>query len=114
MSTRRRNGAAGISDKRASVAHQTTPAAIEAIVVAFAANRCLADIKRKSYTGCANTLCRAPTLPGETIMPLRKGKSAATISKNIQTEMAHGKPQKQAVAIALSKAGKSKNRKQKK
>jgi hypothetical protein len=44
-------------------------------------------------------------------MPLRKGKSAATISKNIQAEMSHGKPQKQAVAIALNAAKKSKNRK---
>lgn len=37
-------------------------------------------------------------------MPLLSGKSRAVISANIKTEMAHGKPQKQAVAIALSKA----------
>ena len=37
-------------------------------------------------------------------MPLQPGKSKKTISSNIKTEMHAGKPQKQAVAIALSKA----------
>ena len=40
-------------------------------------------------------------------MPLAKGKSKKTISKNIATEMHAGKPQKQAIAIGLSEARRS-------
>lgn len=44
-------------------------------------------------------------------MPLAKGSSKKVISKNIKTEMEHGKPQKQAIAISMHMAGKSKPKK---
>lgn len=43
-------------------------------------------------------------------MPLAKGSSRKTISKNIRTEIAAGRPKKQAIAIALSTAGKGRKK----
>lgn len=55
-----------------------------------------------------------PPLTQELKMPLQKGKSKQAISNNIRTEMHERKPQKQAIAIAMSVAGKSKKPKGKK
>ena len=46
-------------------------------------------------------------------MPLRKGKSQKAISTNIRRLRKEGRPQRQAVAIAMNVAGKSKRRKAK-
>jgi hypothetical protein len=44
-------------------------------------------------------------------MPLMRGSSKHVISENIRTSMHEGKPQAQSIAIAMSKAGKSKKKK---
>jgi len=43
-------------------------------------------------------------------MPLKKGSSRATVSHNIRKEMKAGRSRKQAVAIALNAAGKSRKK----
>jgi hypothetical protein len=43
-------------------------------------------------------------------MPLKTGSSKKVISENIKAERHSGKPEKQSIAIAMSKAGKSKKK----
>lgn len=47
-------------------------------------------------------------------MPLKKGYSKKSISKNIKTEIKAGRPRKQAIAIALNVARKAKRSRRRK
>lgn len=74
------------------------------------------------FAGCLTLsvpqcLCNQPALSGllllERPMPLIKSPSKAAVSKNIKAEMKAGKPQKQAVAIALSVQEQAKKKRKK-
>lgn len=43
-------------------------------------------------------------------MPLKRGSSQKVVSSNIRTEIKAGRPRKQAIAIALRKAGKARKK----
>jgi biotin operon repressor len=49
-------------------------------------------------------------LKKETAIPLKKGKSDKAVSANIRTLRKEGRPAKQAIAISLKKAGRSRKK----
>ena len=57
--------------------------------------------------GKEKTIIKVFALEEPYFMPLKKGTSKKVVKSNIKTEMESGKPQKQAIAIALSTARKS-------
>lgn len=72
------------------------------LFVRSAIRKSLLDIKATPVT------IYLPPFKRDRTMPLEPGKSRAAISKNIRKEMQKGKPQNQAIAIAMNQAGMSK------
>lgn len=72
------------------------------LFVRSAIRKTLLDITDKPFT------MYLPSFKKDRTMPIDPGKSRATLSKNIRKEMLKGKPQNQAIAIAMNKAGMSK------
>lgn len=67
--------------------------------------RFLANLDPKDREECATFLKTHRIGDGTRKNPLMKGSSRAVISENIRREMHAGRPQKQAIAIALRSAG---------